>query len=71
MGFISMNNLRPGRDIVCPTNGKAGRRLETQTVKAMLELPLDVLRDVEYLFCADPNCPTVYYSADGVAVSET
>lgn len=60
MGFISMNNLRPERNIVCPTNGKAGRRLDIQTIKAMLELPCDVLRDVEYRFCADPNCLTVY-----------
>jgi hypothetical protein len=40
--------------------------VEATTLKAMLNLPLDVLRNVEYRFCADPNCPTVYYSADGL-----
>ncbi len=49
----------------CPLNGKVGRRVETQTVKALLRLPLNVLRDVEYRFCSDPACPVVYYSVDG------
>jgi hypothetical protein len=32
----------------------------------MLNIPLHILRSAEYRFCPDPNCPTVYYSADGL-----
>ena len=49
----------------CPTNGQVGKRVNAQTIKAMLNLPLNVLRNIEYRFCSDPNCPTVYYSTDG------
>ncbi len=50
----------------CPTNGKVGKAVDTQIVKAMLAVPLTELRDVEYRFCSDPDCPTVYYSVDGL-----
>ncbi|MEW6286273.1 MAG: hypothetical protein AB1509_08590 [Chloroflexota bacterium] len=63
--LISNLEIRHEIEAACPTNGKAGRRVDTQIVKAMLNLPLNVLRNVEYRFCPDPNCPTVYYSADG------
>ncbi len=49
----------------CPVNGKVGQKVDTQTVKALLRLPLNVLRSAEYRFCPDPDCPAVYYSADG------
>lgn len=63
--LISNLKIRDGDEAACPTNGKAGKRVDAQIVKAMLNLPLNVLRKVEYRFCPDPNCPTVYYSADG------
>jgi hypothetical protein len=66
MVFVPVSHLQSAREAVCPTNGRAGRRVDTQTVKAILNLPLDVLRNVEYRFCSDPNCPTVYYSIDGL-----
>ena len=65
-GVISVLDIRSSVGAACPTNGKMGRRVDTQIVKAMLNLPLNVLRNVEYRFCSDPNCPTVYYSADGL-----
>lgn len=64
--LISNLEVRPAVNAACPTNGKAGKRVEAQIVKAMLNLPLNMLRNVEYRFCPDPDCPTVYYSADGV-----
>ncbi len=60
-----LRTIPPGH-AACPTNGKIGRAVSTQTVKAMLNLPLSALRPVDYRFCSDPDCPTVYYSADGL-----
>ena len=64
-GFVSILDVQSSVSAACPTNGQVGRRVDTQTVKAMLNLPLNVLRNVDYRFCSDPNCPTVYYSVDG------
>ena len=52
--------------VACPTNQKVGKRVNTQTVKAMLALPLTEIRSVPYWFCPDPACPTVYYGEDGL-----
>lgn len=49
----------------CPTNHQVGKALDSLTLKAMLAVPLTALRSTEYLFCPDPQCATVYYSADG------
>ncbi|MBC8335538.1 MAG: hypothetical protein ISR59_09165 [Anaerolineales bacterium] len=49
----------------CPTNGVIGKKVDTQTVKAILALPLNLLTSDAYRFCADPDCSTVYYSEDG------
>jgi len=38
------------------------------TLKALLAVPLTVLRATEYRFCPTPDCPTVYYSIDGQQV---
>jgi len=65
-GFVPVMNVQRSTSAVCPTNQETGKRVDTQIVKAMLGLPLTVLRSVEYRFCPDPNCPTVYYSADGL-----
>lgn len=53
-------------DGACPTNGRIGKRVDSLTLKAMLAAPLTELRGVEYRFCPDPDCPTVYYSVDGL-----
>lgn len=50
----------------CPTNGKIGKLIDNLTLKAMLAKPLTELRPVEYRFCKDTTCPTVYYSVDGL-----
>jgi len=55
----------PRETIVCPTNGKPGKQVDTQTVKAMLTLPLTEIRQTKYYFCREADCPTIYYSDDG------
>ena len=50
---------------ICPTNGMVGKKVDLQTVKSMLSIPLNLLSAKSYRFCADPNCSTVYYSEDG------
>ncbi len=64
-GVVPALEVQRFASAACPTNGQVGRRVDVQTVKALLNLPLTVLRNTEYRFCPDPNCPTVYYSADG------
>lgn len=49
----------------CPTNHQPGQRVDPQTLKALLARSLTALTATEYLFCRAPDCPTVYYSADG------
>ncbi|MCC6300433.1 MAG: hypothetical protein IT314_14160 [Anaerolineales bacterium] len=66
MSLVSLNQIEEAREAVCPSNGKMGRRVDSLTVKALLGVSIEVLRDVEYRFCIDPNCVTVYYSADGL-----
>ena len=49
----------------CPTNQQVGKVIDSLTLKAMLARPLTEVRPVEYRFCQDAECLTVYYSADG------
>ncbi len=51
--------------VVCPSCRQEGKSLDTVTLKSLLTVPLTELRAVEYRFCRTPDCPTVYYSADG------
>ena len=55
----------PRGAVVCPTNGKSGKRVDAEIVKAMLALPLTEIRNTQYYFCREVDCQTVYYSADG------
>lgn len=63
---------RPARDPrsavahpVCPTCGRLGKRVDRETVQAQLAISLHALIDAPYHFCATPDCPVVYVSADG------
>ena len=49
----------------CPACGQKGKKVESLTIKAMLEVSLLAIRDVSYLFCRTAECPVVYFSADG------
>ncbi len=51
--------------VECPACARQGNTVDTLTLKAMLTQSLTELREVEYRFCRTPECPTVYYSADG------
>ena len=51
--------------VTCPRCGVRGKRVDTQTLKAMLALSLAVIRPVEYRFCRIVQCPIVYFSNDG------
>ena len=62
---ISALEVHSSVHAACPTNGQVGKRVAVQTLQAMLKRSLNLLRSVEYRFCPDPNCPTVYYSVDG------
>lgn len=50
----------------CPTNGRPGSLVNVKTLQGTLALSLIELRPTVYRFCPDPNCPTVYYSEDGL-----
>lgn len=64
--MATQNSSSTGRsEPACPTNGRVGAAVDTQTVKALLALPLTQLRSQSYRYCAVADCPTVYYSADG------
>lgn len=49
----------------CPTNGQAGKPVNTLTLKALLTVPLTRVAPVRYHFCRAVDCSTVYYSSDG------
>jgi Zinc binding domain len=49
----------------CPRNGKRGAAVGLLTVKAMLSEPaLGRVAKGPYRFCADPDCPVVYFDCD-------
>jgi hypothetical protein len=52
-------------DARCPINQEVGKRVDPLTLKALLALPLSAVKSSAYRFCRAPDCPVVYYSADG------
>lgn len=52
----------------CPSCGRKGKTVDTQTVKAMLAISLKALRSSGYRFCRTPDCRVVYFSTDGEQV---
>lgn len=52
-------------DSSCPVCLKTGKRVDSLTLKALLNVPLTDVRRVQYRFCSTPDCPVVYYSQDG------
>jgi len=49
----------------CPACGQKGKKVDSITLKAMLDVSLLALRDVPYLFCRTPDCLVVYFATDG------
>jgi len=52
----------------CPVCGKRGKKVDTQTVKAMLAVSLEEVRPVGYRFCRTEDCSVVYFAEDGEQV---
>lgn len=51
---------------LCPECGEAGKKVQGQTVKALLAVSLRAVRaEVTYLFCTTPTCVVVYFTPDG------
>ena len=50
---------------VCPTCGTKGKRVDTATVKCLLSVSLNQVRNTQYFFCRESDCPVVYFSGDG------
>ena len=48
----------------CPSCGNIGKPIDTQTIKALLNITLKVLHPSPYRFCQTPACLTVYFSED-------
>ncbi len=49
----------------CPACGGKGKKVDSITLKAMLNVSLLAVRDVPYFFCRTDNCEVVYFSGDG------
>jgi hypothetical protein len=52
-------------DIVCPDCGQKGKPVLGQTIKALLSVSLNRVRDIDYYFCRTTACNVVYFSSDG------
>jgi hypothetical protein len=50
---------------VCPANGRRGKLVQNQTIKALLGTSLRSFREVEHFYCSTEDCPVVYFTADG------
>ena len=64
-GSATCEPSTPRPSVECPACARPGKTVDTLTLKAMLAHPLTELLAVEYRFCRTPECPVVYYSADG------
>jgi hypothetical protein len=49
----------------CPICNSKGKKVDSITLKAMLNISLLAVRDVPYFFCRTDNCAVVYFSGDG------
>jgi len=52
-------------ELVCPDCGQKGKPVQGQTIKALLSVSLNRIRDLEYFFCRTTSCNVVYFSTDG------
>ena len=49
----------------CPACGEKGKKVDTNTVKAMLAISLHTIQPNGYAFCRSEDCPVVYFALDG------
>ncbi len=50
----------------CPTCGQKGKSVDGATVKSMLSVSLNQVKNAPYFFCQNRDCSTVYFSEDGL-----
>lgn len=50
----------------CPNCGRTGKAVDTATIKSMLSVSLNQIKETAYFFCQNPDCPIVYFSSDGI-----
>ncbi|WP_322822368.1 putative iron-sulfur cluster-binding metallochaperone [Chloroflexus sp.] len=48
----------------CPTCGSSGKRVDLQTVKALVAISLRQIQASSFWFCRSQHCPVVYFAAD-------
>jgi hypothetical protein len=49
----------------CPACDSKGKKVDSLTLKAMLNVSLLAARDAPYFFCRTADCEVVYFSGDG------
>lgn len=49
----------------CPACDEKGKKIDTNTIKAMLDISLHAMRHDGYAFCRSEACPVVYFALDG------
>ena len=54
-----------GQITACSQCGQIGKKVDSITLKAMLDVSLLAPRDVDYRFCRTADCPVVYFAGDG------
>lgn len=52
----------------CPQCRKKGKSVGLETVRAMLDVSLELIQATSYYFCATLTCPVVYFAVDGQQV---
>lgn len=63
-----MNAMNLGS--LCPRNGRNGKRVPRQTLQSLALVDLHDLTAAEYWFCDAPDCPIVYFDAEGMIITE-
>jgi len=55
----------------CPSCGKKGKTVDTQTVKALLAITLEAVNEsTTYRFCRTPDCSIVYFDEEASMFTE-
>lgn len=52
----------------CPHCRKKGKSVGLETVRAMLDVSLELVQATSYFFCATQTCPVVYFATNGQQV---
>ena len=48
----------------CPITNTRGKKVDSATVKSLLVISLEYVRDTQYYFCAEKDCDIVYFTDD-------